>query len=183
MKKDDLKGLKFGILEVVEEHSKSRTGHIKWLCKCECGNSTSVFASHLKAGNTKSCGCNKPRLNKSPHWKGCGEISADFWKSHIVRSANGDKGRRKPIELLITIEFAWNLYLKQNKKCALSGLYIKFAERSVDKGWTASLDRIDSSVGYTEDNVQWVHKDVNMLKRTFDQNYFIKLCKLIALNN
>jgi hypothetical protein len=48
---------------------------------------------------------------------------------------------------------------------------------------TASLDRIDSSKGYCEDNVQWVHKDINRMKNTFDQDYFISLCKLIAENS
>ncbi len=47
---------------------------------------------------------------------------------------------------------------------------------------SASLDRIDSSLGYIEENVQWVHKDVNMMKRIYDNNYFIKMCKLIAEN-
>ncbi len=45
---------------------------------------------------------------------------------------------------------------------------------------TASLDRIDSSKGYTKDNIQWVHKHVNLMKHKFDQKYFVDICKLIA---
>lgn len=47
---------------------------------------------------------------------------------------------------------------------------------------TASLDRIDNSKGYEEGNIQWVHKDVNFMKRTYSQEYFIKLCTLISEN-
>jgi len=47
----------------------------------------------------------------------------------------------------------------------------------------ASLDRIDSSIGYVNDNVQWVHKDINMMKRIYTQEYFIYLCKLVSENN
>lgn len=29
-----------------------------WLCKCECGETTSVQSAHLRSGHTTSCGCN-----------------------------------------------------------------------------------------------------------------------------
>jgi hypothetical protein len=45
---------------------------------------------------------------------------------------------------------------------------------------TASLDRIDSSRGYTADNIQWVHKHVNLMKRSFNEEYFINTCKQIV---
>jgi hypothetical protein len=47
---------------------------------------------------------------------------------------------------------------------------------------TASIDRIDSSKGYILGNIQWVHKDVNFMKRTYSQEYFVKMCKLITEN-
>jgi hypothetical protein len=48
---------------------------------------------------------------------------------------------------------------------------------------TASLDRIDSSKGYEEGNIQWVHKHINFMKRTYSQEYFIDMCKKVADNN
>ena len=48
---------------------------------------------------------------------------------------------------------------------------------------TASLDRIDSSKGYILGNIQLVHRDVNRIKSDFEQDYFIKICKLISLKN
>lgn len=45
---------------------------------------------------------------------------------------------------------------------------------------TASLDRIDSSRGYVEGNVQWVHKDVNFMKQALSQERFVELCTLVA---
>lgn len=45
------------------------------------------------------------------------------------------------------------------------------------------LDRIDSSKGYIEGNVQWVHKDVNMMKQNYSQKYFIEMCKKIYETN
>lgn len=48
---------------------------------------------------------------------------------------------------------------------------------------TASIDRIDSSNGYIEDNIQWVHKDVNMMKQKMTNIELIEMCKLIVENN
>jgi len=176
--KKDLRTQKFGKLLVLSIHSKSRNGHIRYTCLCDCGKQTNVLGTHLIQGNTKSCGCDKP-IGKTHHqWKGEGEISGNFWYSHIVRSANGDKGRRYSVELTLTIGEAWNLFLKQKRKCALSGLDLTISSESGKN--TASIDRINSAKGYTEDNVQWVHKHINIMKNIFEQDYFIDICKKVA---
>lgn len=178
-KKLEVIGDVYGKLTVIAEHSKTRNGHYKYVCLCECGNTTNILLTHLRQGNTTSCGCDIPAGSSHHQWTGVGEISGNFWGS-ICRGANGTKGR-KPIELSITIEEAWALFLKQDRKCALSGIELFFGKRNIDNT-TASLDRIDSSKGYTIDNVQWVHKDVNYMKRIYSNEYFINFCKLIANN-
>ena len=65
--------------------------------------------------------------------------------------------------------------------CALSGEELSFGVGRM-RG-TASLDRIDSSKGYVKGNVQWVHKDVNFMKRTLNQQTFVNWCKKITNNN
>lgn len=50
----------------------------------------------------------------------------------------------------------------------------------VKKSGNASLDRIDSNMDYQEENVQWLHKDINMMKQQFDQDYFIQMCCAVA---
>ena len=182
MRKIDLTNKKFNKLTVIKEHSTTRNGHIRWVCVCECGNPCNILGTHLKQGTIKSCGClvkNNKGL-KHHQWKGIGEISGDFWKSHIVRSASGQKGKRSSIELTITKEYIWDLFLKQNRRCALTNIELQFPKITKDKSYTASLDRIDSSKGYIEGNVQWVHKDINIMKNKFNQKYFIDMCKLIA---
>lgn len=77
----------------------------------------------------------------------------------------------------------WNLFIIQNRKCALSGLELSFPKTSEDQSYTASIDRIDSALGYVEGNVQWVHKDINMMKNKYNQEYFIQMCKLISENS
>lgn len=45
------------------------------------------------------------------------------------------------------------------------------------------MDRIDSNVGYTKENVQWVHKRINIMKQNLQEDEFLYLCKLIVENN
>jgi hypothetical protein len=128
------------------------------------------MAKHLKTGAITSCGCMKlAKGKKSRTWKGHGDISAHYW-SRIKRCAS-----ERNLEFSIAIEEIWNLFIKQNKKCALTGLDI-----SIEGEHTASLDRVDSKKGYEISNVQWVHKDVNLMKMDFDLNEFFSYCKLIT---
>ena len=55
---EDIIGQKFGKLTVVsrESPSQGKKRRARWLCKCDCGNTTVVYDHCLKSGNTKSCG-------------------------------------------------------------------------------------------------------------------------------
>lgn len=59
MKTKDLVGQKFGKLTVLERVSSIGENHIKWKCKCDCGNIAVVAGTALKQGITKSCGCTR----------------------------------------------------------------------------------------------------------------------------
>lgn len=75
-------------------------------------------------------------------------------------------------------EYLWQIYLSQDKKCALSGKEIGWAKEG--QVHTASIDRIDSAVGYIAGNVQLVHKDINFMKQQYSQEYFVEMCKLVS---
>ena len=66
----------------------------------------------------------------------------------------------------------WN---SQKGKCALSkmSIHLKSGKHKLN---TASLDRIDSSIGYVEGNVQFVSYGINLAKNSFsndDMHHFI----------
>lgn len=174
---------KYGLLKVISFNNLTPCGHKTYNCKCDCGNFVIRTGTSIRRSKNSSCGCFSKQGNKNANWKGYGEISSDFWYSHIVRSANGSKNGnqiRKPKELTLTIEEAWDLFIKQNRKCALTDLDLYFPKKGKDKTYNASLDRIDSSKGYIQGNVQWVHKDVNIMKNKYKQEYFLEMCKLIS---
>lgn len=53
----DLTGKRFGRLVVVSRAENDKRGQSRWRCLCDCGTEKTVTGSHLKNGNTKSCGC------------------------------------------------------------------------------------------------------------------------------
>jgi len=170
----DLTGEKFGKLMVIKYSYSNRAGSIFWECLCECGKTTTVRASGLR-NYIKSCGCLKDRSY--------GEMG----KSYFSRTQYGAATR--DIEFKVSHQYILGLFRKQNGKCALSGVEIKFNGRS-KRETTASLDRIDSSQGYIEGNVQWVHKRINYLKRDLPErelNYWVNRLyehgKLKAMEN
>lgn len=118
-------------------------------------------------------------LRRKNKWKGHEELSGTKWSSY----QKGAEARGLAFD--VTIEYAWELFLKQERKCALTGVPINFdmdldfLRRYGHQNGTASLDRIDSTKGYTPDNIQWVHKDVNKMKMDLQEEDFFRLVKQI----
>jgi hypothetical protein len=53
---EDLTGLRYGRLVVLEQAPHSKCGRIRWLCLCDCGQTTITQACNLKNGQI-SCSC------------------------------------------------------------------------------------------------------------------------------
>lgn len=147
-----------------------------WNCECVCGKKVRRRPITILSGYIKSCGCQRKRENLCS-WKGCGDISGAFFA--CIKGG----ARHRNVLFDLTIKYIWEVFLKQNGRCALTGMTLTFATIAEQKRGlvqTASLDRIDSSKGYVEGNVQWVHKDVNCMKNDIPQERFIEYCKLVA---
>lgn len=64
-----------------------------------------------------------------------------------------------------------------NPFCQLSGEALEFEPNYI---YTFSLDRKDSSKGYTHDNVQWVGVSVNTAKSNLSDDDFVDMCLSVA---
>lgn len=168
----DLTGQKFGSLTAIETVT-DLDNRLKWKCVCDCGGSTSIRPYSLVKGITKSC--KKCFASKESYRTGYKEINGELWKN-MKNSA-----RKRRLEFNITIEQIWLLFLKQNRKCAISGVDIKFSTNRKEQN--ASLDRIDSSKGYNINNVQWVHKQINYMKQSLSDEDFINWCRIVTNYN
>jgi hypothetical protein len=185
----DILGERFGSLVIAEflgsepyaygkKVRKTRRNYL-YRCICDCGRTDFVTKRVLVlSGHTKSCGCQwKPKAGLNWRWTGCGELSGVLW-SKIRNHA-----RYRNLSFTITIQEAWELFLTQKGRCALTGNPIAFASSMAEEnggGRTASLDRIDSTKGYTSSNVQWVHKDINVMKMDLSESRFLELCRAVV---
>lgn len=179
----NLTNQKFHRLTAIKPVGRNRNRVVIWRFVCDCGKIKDIDGTKVRLGLTKSCGClkaeNLKKDGKEHHnWQGYGDISLSFFN----RMKSSAKLRKHSWNL--SPQFLWKLYLKQNKRCALSGIEIKmpFHIRQLrDKAndTLASLDRIDSNRGYERDNVQWICKRINYMKHTQNQEKFLNLVKAI----
>lgn len=156
---------------------KKSDNHIFIKCKCKCGYEGEVRIDSLIKGVNKSCHKCIAQARPNRHKK-IGDISNSFFND--IKS----NALQRKLEFTITQDFVWNLFLKQNKLCKLSGIELQISALVINnkadrENTTASLDRIDSSKGYIPGNVQWVHKWVNIMKGCLSDEQFISICKIV----
>jgi hypothetical protein len=174
----DLTGKEFGFWTVKSLSPKRLGGRVTWVCECKCGKTKEMAGIYLTRKISKSCGCQHHlRGSQNSNWKGFGEISQTKW-NHLRHNA-----RARKIPFSLSIKDAWGVFLKQERKCALTGLPLAFSSLSKSKDGNASVDRIDSKLGYTKSNIQWIDKRFNWMKSDYDLPTFVSLCKLVAAHN
>lgn len=164
-------GQTFGGYTIIGYVGKSKWSVPKWNCRCVCGLEKVISGAGLNKKKNKE-GCANCRI------KSYGEMHLRYF--HNLRRKAG----YRKIKWNLSPKYIWELFIKQNKKCALSGVDICFVRNfRNNKEQTASLDRIDSSKGYTKNNIQWVHKKINFMKQALEDDQFIFFCTKVAENN
>lgn len=165
-------GQRFFKLTVKQFHSYRKSTltdrrRAQFLCICDCGNERIITYDYLLSTKHASCGCAN-KGSEAAQWRGSGELTGKKFSQYRT----GAKTRHLKFE--ISVEFAWSVLVQQAGKCAISGQNISL------KNNTASLDRINSKIGYIKSNIQWVHPDINKMKQDLEEVRFIKNCMAIA---
>jgi hypothetical protein len=165
-------------------------GHGCWKCHSEESKTWREEDDKFLFDNYQEMGCeycsNKIGKTKSAIWS-----RVQFLKISKTRPKTLHKiipnsfmnqmrnhAKTKNREFSVDVNFIYDLYIKQDKKCALTGWDIYFT-KGVKRG-NASPDRIDSNIGYIEGNIQLTHKDANLAKRIYKDEYFYQICKAVA---
>ena len=141
------------IIKPLTEFNKTKTNKdgLSYLCK-DCNRETA--RSYRERNHTRYYENQKARRSEENVF-----ISQNLYNLTTRASKKG-------LEVTVTQEFLLELLKASEYKCCVTGLTMNLETHHRKKAnpFKASLDRIDSSRGYTEDNVQWVCWSVNQMK-------------------
>ena len=159
----DLTGMKFGRWSVLVLHPErarygSRTVHVLWLCRCNCGAEHLVTTSGLRSGHTTQCGtCRREQLREQLSKRGTHGMSRArafcCWANMLQRCLNpnhpsydnyGGRG--------ITVCEDWRSF--EN-----------FYADMLDPPPGLSIDRIDVNGNYEPANCRWADTATQAVNR------------------
>jgi hypothetical protein len=109
-----------------------------------------------------------------------------FLRANLVRAANRDEHSK---EVKVKLDYLYELGESQNWRCAATGIPLEFVRGGTYWGgkWcnpkSCTIDRIDNDKGYIPGNVRLVTWEANCMRGNIEWDYFVSLCKQVALYN
>ena len=145
----DLTGMRFGRL-VAMEREINGPKNVSWRCKCDCGTEKWIRLSHLRSGNTRSCGCGASDASRKRSTKHgmYGTRTYRIWMLMHQRCSN-PKSTSYPFygALGVRVCGAWATFERF------------FADMGECPGDAHSLDRFPDRKGnYEANNCRWATK-------------------------
>ena len=154
----------------VIENPIYRNNAAYYKCRCDCGNEAlKLHAELMYKHKDFQCASCAQKENKRQFMLDNGKVG-DLNLTMYTYFKNS--ALKRNLEFNVSIEYLWNLFLSQNKKCAITGDEIIDFKK-------ASLDRIDSSKGYIEGNVQWTTRQANISKHIMTMEELYEFCKKV----
>ena len=172
----NLLGQVFGDLTVLEPIASIgiRTG--MWKCLCSCGKESAQPTTPLVQGRIKSCGCKQFDVISENRKKAKGHSGANNAYSQYRAGA-----RRRKIEFAVTFDQFKEIVTKDCFYCGsvpsrvvICGNSPNAAAKKHSAFVCNGLDRIDSSLGYTLDNILPCCSTCNYAKQDLKQDYFMQ---------
>lgn len=146
-------------LTVLEFAGSTKSGDSRWLCKCECGNTTIVARGDFRNNSIKSCGCHRAsaggmcKSSEYAIWKG---MKSRCYIPTATEYANyGGRG----IKICDRWKKSFNNF---------------FNDMGPKPFLDASIDRIDVNGNYEPDNCRWA--------TVFEQGQNTRKTKLLTYN-
>lgn len=143
----DLTGKKFNMLTVISRAENTKEGITRWVCLCDCGNTTIVRGHNLKSNAVKSCGC----LTHVPRY------THGLSNTRLYRIWNAMKCRCN----LPTNNNYKNYGGRGIKICKeWNDNFLSFYDWAMANGYSENLtiERLNNDGNYEPDNCRWATK-------------------------
>lgn len=164
------------MIENIDEFiEKARISLLEYYCK-NCGeeNQHNFYPRHK--GMCKQCNINSQKLLYASKSKS--ERQAWYNSNLIDIKLKSAKKRceEKGLEFNITKEDILFLLKQQNNRCYYSDIEFD----NTNKLYSYSIDRTDSTKGYTLDNIKLMCSSVNRMKNNLNEELFLNILKKIV---
>jgi len=191
----DLTNKRFGrlLVECFVEYKldAKKRRHDMWFCKCDCGNSHIVRGNVLICGKTQSCGCllkeNYQKLSIKTAFRNKKAVGIAAFND--VYNAYKQRAKKFQFDFLLSIEEFKQYILQTCYYCGREPRTIHPSLARIHKRKTNGsityngLDRINSDLGYTLDNIVTCCEICNKAKRDLSLQEFREWIKdLINFN-
>lgn len=161
----------FGRLKVKSlSHVDKKYRHKVWICECTCGTIKSISGISLRRGHTKSCGCLHKEImrSKSGHNK-LGYGDSNSWS---LFSTYKKESKIREISFEIDYEDFLKLTKQNCEYCGIEPKQIHKKDETYGEYIYNGLDRVDSNLNYTFNNVVPCCKTCNYAKRLMSVDEF-----------
>lgn len=106
----------------------------------------------------------------------------------MLYNINGNKSiKKRGLKIDIDLEYLYLLWNLQNGICPISGISMELPRDSntkrIIKFNSASIDRINNSLGYIKGNIRFVCLMANYCRNTFTDKEVIEFCKSVSNYN
>ena len=155
----NLVGRRFKALVVeADTGRRNRLQEPIWLARCDCGGTGEASGYMLRSGLIKSCGCGRGApvpIRQS----GVGELSRERW-AKIVRGTS-----RRGVQVPLTQTVAWELFVRQGRRCAMTGWQLTLTEAALD---------------YHPHPPRWIHQNIAKILLFLPEECLQKLSRAVA---
>lgn len=172
--REDLTDKKFSELTAISFVRSDKYGTSFWKFKCDCGKVKIIRANAVKAGKTRSCGCYQRSHRLSNNDIGINRIFSDY-KYNANKRKISFCLTKKELRYIISKPCFYCKTINSNHKIKYYG------HRRVEYRYNG-IDRLDSSSGYTKENVVSCCSICNYMKKQMSYIDFVNHIKKIAKN-
>lgn len=169
-------GMRFGRLEVISFSHINKHRSTCYLCRCDCGNETTVNRNDLRSGRTQSCGC----LNREKTSEACrGEKNSHY--SHGGRYTKLYRVHRGMVERCSNPKHISYQYYgaKGIEVCEEWKDFPTFRTWALNNGYRdgLSIDRAITSLNYVPENCSWITRSENTARGNKSRRREKELCQ------